>query len=91
MEPDAVLFFGNASQMLVLYAAYLRERGGYLTFAVSNQAGCAGATVIPIRDGRPNLVIPGNAWKLLALPSNTDMIFSIPGSLLRRSLKAQQS
>lgn len=82
VEPDAVLFFGNASQILVLYAAYLRDRGGHLTFNVSTHAGCASATVIPIKDGRPNLVIPGNAWKMLALPSNTDMIFSIPGLLL---------
>ena len=82
VEPDAVIFFGNASQMLVLYGAYLRDRGGYLTFSVSNQMTCAGVTVVPIKENRPNLVIPGNAWKLLALPSNTDLIFSIPGSLL---------
>ena len=82
VEPDVVLFFGNASQMLVLYGAYLRERGGYLTFSVSNQMTCVGVTVVPIEEKRPNLVIPGNAWKLLALPSNTDLIFAIPGFLL---------
>jgi uncharacterized protein (DUF169 family) len=84
VEPDAVIFFGNASQMLVLYGAYLRDRGGHLTFSVSNQMTCAGVTVVPIKEDRPNLAIPGNAWKLLALPSNTDLIFAITGSLLEK-------
>jgi len=82
VEPDVVIFFGNASQMLVLYGAYLRERGGYLSFNVSNQLTCVGVTVVPMKENRPNLAIPGNAWKLLALPSNTDLIFAIPGFLL---------
>ncbi|HDM79117.1 MAG TPA: hypothetical protein ENG51_22040 [Deltaproteobacteria bacterium] len=82
VEPDVVIFFGNASQVLVLYGAYLRERGGFLTFNVSNQLTCASVTVVPIKEKRPNLTIPGNAWKLLALPSNTDLIFGIPGFLL---------
>jgi len=82
VTPDVVMIFGNASQMLVLYSAYLRNRGGDLAFSVGNNFTCVRATVVPIKEKRPNLSIPGNAWKLLALPSNTDMIFSIPGDLL---------
>jgi uncharacterized protein (DUF169 family) len=82
VEPDTVIIFGNASQMLVLYSAYLRNRGGDFAISVGNNGACARVTVAPIRDNIPKLAIPGNAWKLLALPSNTDLIFSIPGGLL---------
>jgi len=82
VEPDVVIFYGNASQMLVLYGAYLRERGGSLTCNLSNQLSCASVIVVPVKERRPNLVIPGNAVKLLSLPSNTDMLFGIPGFLL---------
>ena len=82
VEPDTVIIFGNASQMLVLYAAYLRPRGGDLTFAAGNNGTCLRLIVSPIREQKPKLVIPGNAMKMLALPSNTDLIFSIPGFLL---------
>ena len=82
VKPDTVMIFGNASQMLVLYGAYLRNSGGDLTFSVGNNFTCVRATVVPIKENRPNLSIPGNVWKLLALSSNTDMIFSIPGDFL---------
>ena len=82
VEPDTVIIFGNASQMLVLYGAYLRNRGGNFDISVGNQGTCVRVTVAPIQDNIPKLAIPGNAWKLLALPSNTDLIFSIPGALL---------
>ncbi len=82
VEPDTVIIFGNASQMLVLYSAYLRNRGGDFIIKAGNQASCIRVTVAPIKENRPYLAIPGNAWKLLALPSNTDLIFSIPIAFL---------
>lgn len=82
VEPDTVIIFGNASQMLVLYGAYLRSRGGDLTFKAGNNGTCMRLIISPMKEQEPKLVIPGNAMKLLGLPSNTDLIFSIPGSLL---------
>jgi uncharacterized protein (DUF169 family) len=82
VDPDVIIFFGNAAQMQVLISAYLRDRGGALNFNAGNQLGCASAIVVPMKEKRPNLVIPGNAVKLLALPSNTDMFMGIPGFLL---------
>lgn len=87
VEPDTVLIFGNASQMLVLYSAYLRNKGGDFSVSLGNQATCVRVTVGPIKEGTPKLSIPGNGWKLLALPSNTDLIFSIPGNLLEEIAK----
>jgi len=83
VEPDSVVFIGNASQALVIVAAYLHTRGGALTSQNSGMGVCAQAIVAPMLSGKPALSLPGNAWKLLALPSNTDLICGIPGNLLQ--------
>jgi len=90
VKPDTVIIFGNASQMLVLYSAYLRNRGGDFTIKAGNQGTCIRVTVAPIKDNKPYLAIPGNAWKLLALPSNTDLIFSMPADFLEEIAESAQ-
>lgn len=82
VDPDAVIIFGNASQMLVLYGAYLRTRGGDMLYRAGNNGTCLRLIVSAIKEQEPKLVVPGNAMKMLGLPSNTDLIFSIPGFLL---------
>jgi len=82
VAPDVVIFIGNASQMLVVTAAYIYNKGGTLTFTSSGLAACANIIVLPMKDKRPQIAIPGNGWKLLATPSNTDLLCGIPGELL---------
>lgn len=82
VTPQAVILFGNASQMLVIIAAYLHNRGGCVTFTASGVGVCGNAIVSPIQSQEPTLCLPGNAWKLLALPSDTELICGIPTELL---------
>jgi uncharacterized protein (DUF169 family) len=82
VEPDTVIFFGNASQMLVIIAAYLRSRGGSLTFAARGAFVCADVIVTPVKTKEPKISIPGNAMKVLGCPSDTDLVCGIPGELL---------
>ncbi|MGQ9515473.1 MAG: DUF169 domain-containing protein [Thermoproteota archaeon] len=86
-EPDVVLFFGNASQMLVLCAGYLYNKGGSLTFKTAGLVGCAYAVVEPIQTGKPSLVVPCNGMRLLALPSDTDLAFGVPIEALEELLE----
>jgi uncharacterized protein (DUF169 family) len=87
VEPDAVIFIGNASQMLVLIAAYVHKRGGALNFSSSGWGVCGMALAAPVTEGVPKLCIPGNAWKVLALPSDTDLIMGIPYGLMEELLE----
>lgn len=80
--PDVVLFFGNIAQILVGMNAYLRNRGGTLNFDASHYGTCAYAIVPPVKTGLPTMSFADNAWRLLAFPSETDLIYSIPGGLL---------
>jgi len=83
INPDVVLFFGNSAQITVLNAAYLYDKGGDLTFKMSTAVGCAYAITEPIKTGKPNLVIPCNGMRLLALPNENDIIFAIPFMFLK--------
>jgi len=85
--PDIVLFFGNVSQMLVLAAGYLYNKGETLTFETAGLVGCAYAVAPPIKTGKPSLVIPCNGMRLIALPSDTDLIFSLPTNSLEETLE----
>lgn len=82
VTPDVVILFGNVSQMLVIIAAYLHSRGGCLTFGASGIGVCGTVIVSPMQEKKPTLGIPGNAWKLLALPSDTDLVCGVPSELL---------
>jgi len=43
---------------------------------------CGTVIVSPMQEKKPTLGIPGNAWKLLALPSDTDLVCGVPSELL---------
>ena len=88
--PDVVIFFGNASQILVIVTAYIYDKGGTLSFSANGIGTCAGAIIVPIKENRPNIVLPGNP-KVLFLPSDTDLLCGIPGSLLESMLKGCSS
>jgi uncharacterized protein (DUF169 family) len=82
VEPDVVLFAGNAAQMVVVIGAYLHKRGDPLTFKTTGINTCAAIIVPPINEQRPSIAITGNAPRLLAFPSDTDLLCGLPGSLL---------
>jgi len=90
VDPDVVVFFGNAAQMLVIVNAYLCNKGGILSFNVSPGFTCANVIVLPIKEGRPKLTIPGNPWRFLASPSETELVCGIPGGSLEEILKGME-
>jgi uncharacterized protein (DUF169 family) len=86
VKPDVVIFFGNVAQVMVILLAHFYDKGGELSFRVNGMFACGDAIVTPLQQGAPNVVLPGNAWRTLALPSDTDLIYSVPGSLLEENL-----
>lgn len=87
IDPDVVVFGGNVSQMLVFVRAYLHSRGGRLDFGTCAMAGCADLVVTAIRTGKPTVVLPCLGYRLLAFPSDTDLLCGVPGALLEDILK----
>jgi uncharacterized protein (DUF169 family) len=87
IDPDVVIFGGNVSQMLVFIRAYLHSRGGRLDFSNCAMVGCADLIVTTTRTGKPTVVLPCLGYRLLAFPSDTDLLCGVPGDLLEDILK----
>lgn len=81
-EPDVVLFYGNAAQALVVISGYLRDKGGTLNFASTGINACGAVIPAVVQSNEPKVAIPGNAWRLLALPNYTDLVIGMPGKIL---------
>lgn len=81
VAPDVVIFFGNASQMLCIVAGYIADRGGVLKAELNGMFSCGGLIVSPVQKGHPNVVIPGNPFRLLALPDK-ELGCGIPGNMV---------
>jgi uncharacterized protein (DUF169 family) len=86
VEPDVVIFFGSAAQLMPIILGYLSDKGGELKFRVNGMFACGDAIVTPMKDKRPNIVVPGNSWRILALPSDTELICGLPGELIEENL-----
>lgn len=82
VAPDVVLFFGNPSQMLVVIAAYLADKGGTFTMESNNQSSCTAIILGPVLEKRPKIMIPGNALRLMGLPNVDYLASGIPGNMM---------
>jgi len=82
VDPDVVIFGGNVSQILVFVRAYLHNRGGRLDFGTCAMAGCADLIVRTMRAKKLTVVLPCLGYRLLAFPSETDLLCAVPGELL---------
>jgi uncharacterized protein (DUF169 family) len=86
LVPDVVVIFGNASQMLCIVAAYIADRGGILEGQFNGMFSCGGLIVTPMKEKRPNLVLPGNPLRLLALPDK-ELGCGIPVNMLKELIE----
>jgi uncharacterized protein (DUF169 family) len=87
IDPDVVVVYGNAAQMLRIVNGYLYNKGGRLECSCSGDAGlCADTLVLPLLSGRPHLALPCNGGRILSLPSLSDLACGIPMNTLEEIL-----
>lgn len=86
VDPDVVIFGGNVSQILVFVRSYLHNRGGRLDSGTCAMAGCADLIVRTMCMKIPSVVLPCLGYRLLAFPSETDLLCGVPGELLEEIL-----
>lgn len=83
VQPDVVIVYGNAAQLLRVVNGYLYNKGGRVTFSASGDAGlCSDTIVLPMSSNEPHLALPCNGGRILSLPSLTDLACGIPYSQL---------
>jgi len=83
IEPDVVLIYGNAAQMMRLIQSYLYVRGGVLNFTAAGRAGsCSDGIVKAFLAGEPRLVVLGNGDRVWAMAQDDELLFALPSGQL---------
>lgn len=81
-DPDVVLVYGNPAQMARLIQGALYKHGGVIESKFMGRGACGGEIVVPFREQKYNLVIPGGGEKAFALTMDDEMVFAAPWSKL---------
>ncbi|UFJ39170.1 DUF169 domain-containing protein [Brevibacillus humidisoli] len=75
-EPDVVVIYGNAAQVMRLVAGMLYRRGGSITSSFSSRADCADIAIKTLQTGEPQVILPCYGDRLFAQTQDTEMAFS---------------
>ena len=65
-EPEVVIIYGNAAQVMRLVAAALFERGGRIASSFAARMDCSDHLVVPLRTGEPQVILPCNGDRIFA-------------------------
>ena len=76
VEPDVVVIYGNAAQVMRLVAGMLYKRGGSIPSTFSSRADCADIAIKPIQTGQPQVIVPCYGDRLFAQTQDHEMAFS---------------
>lgn len=88
IEPDVVLIFGNAAQMMRLIQAYLYVKGGVLDFTAAGRVGsCSDGIVKAFLNQEPRLVILGNGDRVWGMAQDDELLFALPSGQIGELLE----
>jgi uncharacterized protein (DUF169 family) len=79
-EPDVVVVYGNSAQVMLLLAASLQERGGYLTCRFSPRIDCSESVVRTMLTGEPQVILPCYGDRVMGGTEDHEMAFAFPWS-----------
>lgn len=87
MDPDVVLIYGDAAQMMRLVQAHVYHDGIPLDITTVGEFACAYSIAYPIIKKKAHLTIPCYGEKKYAQVSDDQIVFSIPFELLDRIIE----
>lgn len=77
-EPDVVLLYGNAAQVMRMVHAALWEQGGRMTSGFSGRIDCADEIIAPFTTGEPQVILPCNGDRIFGMATDEEMAFAFP-------------
>ena len=83
-EPDVVVVYGNAAQVMRLTVAALWREGGRLTSSFSGRIDCSDEIIVPLRSQKPEVILPCYGDRVFAQTQDHEMAFSFPWSWAER-------
>jgi len=85
-EPDSVLIYGNAAQMMRLVQAWVFKNGSPLTFKAQGGGSCSFEVVGPVLKNQVNLVLPGNGERIFGQVHDDEIVFTIPFKKMKNTI-----
>ena len=83
IEPDVVMVFCNAAQLMRLVHGATQATGVSVQSVSSGRAGtCTEGVLQTFKTGQPKVVLPGNGDRVWAMAQDDEMAFAIPSSWL---------
>jgi uncharacterized protein (DUF169 family) len=83
VEPDLVMIFCNAAQLMRLVHGATQETGAPLQSIFSGRGGtCTEGVLQTFKTGQPKVVLPGNGDRVWAMVQDGEMVFTIPANRL---------
>lgn len=78
VDPDLVMVYGNAAQVMRLVHAALYNEGGNLTSSFAGRGECSEMIVNTMETGQCQVVLPGNGERVFGQTQDDEMAFTIP-------------
>jgi len=83
VEPDLIMIFCNAAQLMRLVHGATQETGVPLQSIFSGRGGtCTEGVLQTFKSGQPKVVLPGNGDRVWAMVQDGEMAFTIPANLV---------
>lgn len=79
-EPEVVVVYGNAAQIIRMVQGAIYHTGGYVESRFSGRAACGSWFTVPVTQDRCNVIIPGGGERVFALDNDDELAFAIPTS-----------
>jgi uncharacterized protein (DUF169 family) len=77
-EPQVVLVYANAAQVMRLVAAALYRTGGRIHSSFSARLDCADAVIATMQSGRPQVILPCYGDRIYGQTEDHEMAFTLP-------------
>ncbi len=83
VDPDLVMVFCNAAQLMRLVHGATQETGVAVQSIFSGRGGtCTEGVLQTFKTGKPKVVLPGNGDRVWAMVQDEEMVFTIPANWL---------
>jgi uncharacterized protein (DUF169 family) len=79
-EPEILIVYGNAAQVMRLVAAALYKRGGRIHSSFAARMDCSDHLVVPLRSDEPQVILPCNGDRIFAGAQDEEMAYTTPWS-----------
>jgi uncharacterized protein (DUF169 family) len=79
-EPDVIILYGNAAQIVRMVQGALYHEGGYIESRFSGRGACGGEITVPLTQQKCNVIAPGGGERVFALTSDEELAFAVPSS-----------